>query len=46
MTRGEGPKLKVSRGAMLFVCSLAEGGPRVLQSGGKFDLSCSKIVGS
>ena len=41
-----GPKLKVSRGVMLFVGSLAEGGPRVLQSGGKFDFSCSKIVDS
>ena len=41
-----GPKLKVSRGVMLFVRSLAVDGPRVLQSEDKFDLSCSKKVGS
>ena len=41
-----GPKLKVSRGVMLFVGSLAEDGPCVLQYGGKLNFSCSKIVDS
>ena len=46
MTRGEGPKLKVSRGVKLFVCSLVEESLPVLQSTGKFDLSYSKVLGS